>query len=321
MDYEKRRTFTKLLSRRVENRITYHRTQSFFLLLASFILTFLSGPLAYFAPGSPLQGQALASTYLNAYSAEHLSRNLPRALHNQAWEPLLSDTTLSSINVSSGVTLSTEMLRTGAGFIRVCTLDVDLTSPHVRLGIVQAHDRLVSSDETVSSMADRTGAVAGVNGDFFEINGPGRPIGMMEINGRLLQSPTYYAVLGITQSGNLTIHSESFAGNVTDGEASYPLNAVNIYNNASKGKMVLLTPDLGVPPPIWGNSAVLLQPVDASAGTFSVRSILPVVSLSALAGQYALVGGSSAARWIIAHLHRRDRINVQENISPDGDLY
>jgi exopolysaccharide biosynthesis protein len=185
---------------------------------------------------------------------------------------------------------------------------------------VQAHNRLISSDETVSSMANRTGAIAGVNGDFFEIGGSGRPIGMVKINGRLLQSPTDYAVLGITQSGSPTINTESFSGSVTDGNASYPLDAINVYNDASRGKLVLLTPDLGTPPAIVGDTAVLLQPVDVSAGTFRVRAVQPYVSLSTLAGQYALIGNGSTANWMRAHLHRGNRINVQENISPDGDL-
>ncbi len=82
-----------------------------------------------------------------------------------------------------------------AGPEYITLLDIDLTVPTLHLGIVQANDRLVSNDEVMTSMANRSGALVGINGDFFEIGGSGRPIGMVETNGRLVQSPAVYAVL------------------------------------------------------------------------------------------------------------------------------
>jgi exopolysaccharide biosynthesis protein len=272
------------------------------------ILTFLSGPLV---SGNLFAGQAFAATTSPTSSIHHnTSHSHPQST--------LENSLPFGRAISSGVTLSTTTLNTAAGPVLVNTLDIDLTNPHVRLKVVQAHNSLVSSDETVSSMANRTGAMAGINGDYFEVNGPGRPIGMVAINGQLVQSPASYAVLGVTSSGKLTIGNESFFGSVTNGRASYPLNSVNIYNEAGKGNLVLLTPQLGTPPRILGNQAVLLQAT--SAGTFIVRSAAYSTSLSALAGQYALIGSGDAADWLTDHLHKGDHLTLHTNVAPNAHL-
>ncbi|HEY4386640.1 MAG TPA: phosphodiester glycosidase family protein, partial [Ktedonobacteraceae bacterium] len=277
-------------------------------LVALSILTFLSGQLV---SGNPFAGQAFAAATSPTSSIHHdTSHSRPQSF--------IENSLPFARTISSGVALSTTILITAAGPVLVNTLDIELTNPHVCLKVVQAHDSLVSSDETVSSMANRTGAMAGINGDYFEVNGPGRPIGMVMINGQLLQSPASYAVLGVTTSGKLTIGSESFFGSVTNGRASYPLNSVNIYNEASKGNLVLITPDLGTPPRILGNHAVLLQAT--SAGTFIVQSAAYSTSLSALAGQYALIGSGDAADWLTDHLHKGDHLTLHTNVAPDAHL-
>jgi hypothetical protein len=65
-------------------------------------------------------------------------------------------------------------------------------------------------------MANRTGAIAGINGDFFD--GTHNPIGLVEINGQIVQSPGYYAMLGVTTSGHITMGRETFSGCVTHGD-------------------------------------------------------------------------------------------------------
>ena len=65
-------------------------------------------------------------------------------------------------------------------------LSADLGDPNLRVGMVQAGDTLTNpADETPSSMAHRTHAVAGVNGDYFEIHASGRPLGGIMTDGRL----------------------------------------------------------------------------------------------------------------------------------------
>src|SRR5215469_13596922 len=79
--------------------------------------------------------------------------------------------------VTRGVTLAIEVLQTAAGPEQVSMLNVDLTNSNIRLGVVQAYSRLINPAQPLSAMADQAGAVAGINGDFYEIHGTNVPIG------------------------------------------------------------------------------------------------------------------------------------------------
>src|SRR5713101_9137388 len=263
-------------------------------------------------------GQPYSVAYLQALRArERLyelawSRNMP---------PKVQDHGASSrIVVADGVTLSTEVLQTVAGPEQISILTIDLTRPTLHLGVVQAYNRLISPDETLTSMANRTGAVAGINGDFFEIHGSGVPIGEEVINGQLLHSPNphFYTVLGVTSSGRLTIRAESFSGRVVDGGASHTLFSVNHYSEIYNGRLLLFTPVLGRPVYVGGDPVALLQPLAGSPGVFKVRSIRYRTWLSVLAGQEALLGSGNAGYWLANTLHIGDRISITEHLFPDA---
>lgn len=238
------------------------------------------------------------------------------------WPLVVKENPTTPQIVTNGVTLSTNLFETVGGPEEASMLNVDLSNPNLRLGVVQADDHLFSPDETVSSMANRTGAVAGINGDFFEIHGTGDPLGMVEINGQIEQSPnSNTVVLGVTPSGSLTISPESFSGSVSDGSASHTLNSVNRYGDVKGGDLALFTPELGSAISINGDTVAFLQPVTGSTTTFTVQSVQTgVTTLPALSGQDALVGSSAAATWLTSTLHVGDTINVAEQISPDSNL-
>lgn len=225
--------------------------------------------------------------------------------------------------LSSGAVLLDEVLQTGSGTEHISLLDIDLNNPNIRLGLVLAHDRLVSPDEPLSSMANRTNALAGINGDYFEIHGPGRPIGMMVSNGQLLQTPTndsFYAVLGVTSTGRLTIGPEFFSGSIIDGTSNYPLHEINIYGDIRKGP-ILITPDLGTGISVAGDTVVMLHPIANSSNTFTVQSVQTNATwLPALSGQDAIIGQADDAYWLASHLHPHDKIRLTEQISPDSNL-
>ena len=92
--------------------------------------------------------------------------------------------------ITSGAQWHTETYQTVGGAQDARVMNVDLTNPNVRLDAVEAGDKLINpADETISSMATRTGAVAGVNSDFFAINSTGQPNGMLVRGGVLEASP------------------------------------------------------------------------------------------------------------------------------------
>ena len=106
------------------------------------------------------------------------------------WPLVVRQHATSPQAITKGVDVHSETYQTVGGAQRAQIMNVDLTDPNVRFGAVEAGDKLIDpSDETISSMANRTGAVAGVNSDFFAINTTGQPTGMLVQNGVLEASP------------------------------------------------------------------------------------------------------------------------------------
>lgn len=269
-------------------RSTYFHVAKLAMLLL-FSLSIVAGTMV---PGSPLVARLIALT------------RQPRVL------------------LSTGVLLTTEIMRTPSGPVLVHMLNVDLTKPGVHLGVVQAQNRLISPGETISNMANRTGALAGINGDYFEVNGLGRPIGMEVINGQLMQSPSMYAVFGITSYLKFTIAHETFDATITAGAASFKLSSINHLVELHEGKLGLITPALGAPTGVWGDTVVMLQRSVISSNVLTVLSIQRAGTvLPALVNRYALVGRGAAGAWLLSHLHKGVRVSVHERITPDNNLF
>lgn len=246
----------------------------------------------------------------------------PFPIQGHLWRPgSLARVFSLARTVTSGVVESTEEQQTATGFQRINMLHIDLSNPNVHLGVVQAQNRLFNAGETLSSMAGRTGAVAGVNGDFFEINGTGDALGMLEIDGRVWQSPNAFAVLGVTPSGRLTIGRESFSGSVSAGDSSYPLRSVNRYHDANADGLALFTPELGATLPLHEATLAILQPVANSSTAFTVVSVQAnATSLPRLSNQEALVGNGAAGAWLSQRLQPGASITLSEHLAPESDL-
>jgi hypothetical protein len=166
--------------------------------------------------------------------------------------------------VAPGVARATYRLVTSAGPLVVSVVTVDPREPTVRLGTVLAHDRIVSKDETVASMAHRTGAVAGINGDYFDINGSGAPLGVLVRNGKLDRTPSNRVALTIAVDHTVRIETYRFAGSVGAGALNVPLASVNEW--PPQNGIGLLTAAFGSPPPTPGITLLALQPFGRDAG-------------------------------------------------------
>ncbi len=220
---------------------------------------------------------------------------------------------------TSNAELSTQDLQMAAGPERVSLLNINLANSNIHLGVVQANNHLSGSGEVLSSMANRTGAIAGINGDFFD--GMVDPIGLVEINSQIVQSPGYYAALGVTASGQITMDRETFSGSVTDGSATHVLNSINHHGDTHNGQLVLFTPALGASLPGLSDTIVTLQPITACPSFYTVQAIQSnATTLPILSNQDALVGSGEASKWLTSNLHPGDRINIPEHIAPDANL-
>lgn len=133
--------------------------------------------------------------------------------------------------VTSGVRLLTYDWQLADGPARVRMMKIDLQNPNVQVEVIPGGGK-ITERATVSEMAERTGAVAAVNADFFSTQAEGAPIGPMVIAGELAASPSVlrelYA-LGITSERVAQIDSFSFSGRVISPSSGqeFPLSGLN----------------------------------------------------------------------------------------------
>ncbi len=170
--------------------------------------------------------------------------------------------------VAPGVARADYVLRTADGPLVVHVLAVDPREPSVRLGAVLAHDQLVSAGETVSSMANRTGAVAGINADYFDIGATNQPLNVVVQNSALLRSPSTRAAVWVTRDRAVGIGPVRFDGDVRWDGATMPLGAIDVW--PPEGGASLMLPAYGPRNDIGGVTTVPLEPVDTTLGTYRV---------------------------------------------------
>ena len=129
--------------------------------------------------------------------------------------------------VAPGVEYGEYDLITSAGPIVVHVVAVAPQAPQIELNTVLASDALQSSGETVSSMARRTGAIAGINADYFDMGGhqsSNQPR-------RAARSARKYANEALCardqQQRYPANHRDDLCGNVATADKTVALDAVN----------------------------------------------------------------------------------------------
>src|SRR5579863_1883736 len=145
--------------------------------------------------------------------------------------------------IAPGVTFAEYALTTSAGPLVVRIVAVETRRGDVRVSQVLAHDALESRGETVGSMAQRTAAVAGINGDYYDIGNSNRPTNIVVRNGALLQMPRQRYALAIARDGSPHIAEFNFMGQGQIGERTASLDAVD--QRPPDGGTSLITPEYG----------------------------------------------------------------------------
>ncbi len=239
------------------------------------------------------------------------------------WQQVVDAGRTRSETVTHGVTHFSETYDTVGGRQHTQVLDVNLADPNVRVGVVEAGDTVTDpADETVSSMADRTRAVAGVNGGYFDIHRSGAPIGGVISDGVLVKSPEpgFAAQLGVRPDGSMVMGPETFTGTVTVGSASRPLTSVNTVADLAAGGITEVTPSLGACSGLTAGTLVLGH--RSGSGAFTVDSVSRgATSVDRLAGgRVGLLGAGAGGSWLAAHLRTGDTVSLATSLSPDDDL-
>jgi len=191
---------------------------------------------------------------------------LPDTLAPPAPFPLVIAQYVERERIAPGAERAIYRLQTSAGPLVISTVRLDLREPTLHLGAVLAHDTLVSSGETVSSMAARTNAIAGINADYFDIGNTNAPVGVLVHNGSLERTPSTRVALTVSKEREVRFETYRFAGTVTSGSRTIPIAGVDEWPPATN-EAALLTPAYGNVAPHAGVQIAELAPLDPPSAT------------------------------------------------------
>lgn len=136
------------------------------------------------------------------------------------------------------------------GWVRGSILIADLRDSNVKTGLL--YPGSMTSTSTVRGMVSSSGAVAGINGDFFDIYGTKAPLGVVVKNGKLLKSSlTWNTTIGVSfdkigNIANMLLQGE-IANTTTPDNPPVKLDGINEIN-LTGNEVVLFTN-------LWGKAS------------------------------------------------------------------
>ena len=223
---------------------------------------------------------------------------LPVTLAPPAPFPLVLQQSREEAFVAPGVRRAIYHLVTTDGPLSVQIVAVDPQEPTLRIDSVVAGDRMISRGEALSAMAQRTGAVAGVNADYFDIGQTNQPLNLVVRGGALQRTPSKRIVLTVHRDRSVKFERASFSGTATYGTTTVPLTTVNEW--PPQGGVGFLNSAFGVRRNLPGVEVFDLVPSAAShlasdvAGTYRVASIESSVSQTSDATSPGVTGAELA---------------------------
>lgn len=188
---------------------------------------------------------------------------LPASPNPAAPFPAIVTDASSFEDVAPGVRYGDYQMLTQAGPLAVHVLAVDLHNPYVRIGTALAQNHLVSSGETVSAMARRTHAVAGVNGDYFDINQTNQPLNILVENGKLVRMPMHRWAIAFDKEQTPQFDEFQVTAQAVLGSTAVPLKTINDWPPPGGGA-VFVTPDYGSLHPVENVTTYALDPLDGT---------------------------------------------------------
>lgn len=168
-----------------------------------------------------------------------------------------------------GITFGQYAMTTQAIPHVVQLIGVDPSEPTLHFDTALSHDHVISGGERTSDLALRTKAVAGANGDYFDIGRTYEPQGLLMKSGVLLHGPTDHEAVVFDRANHATFARFHLRAAVVDGARSY---YVSLLNSWPTRDATFITPDYGkVLPAAPGVTFAALQPL--GAGRFRVLSL------------------------------------------------
>ncbi len=173
-----------------------------------------------------------------------------------------------------GLAFAQYAFTTVRGPLAISVMAIDPSEPTLRFDTELAEDHVISGGERTSALGLRTGAIAGVNGDYFDIGRTYQPQGMVLRDGVLERGPTDRAALVIDRAKRVT-----FAEFHLSGEVRTPHGTMRIteLNDSPPGLASVITPAFGKTlRPAPGCTFVALEPIGTSSRRYRVTDVTPM---------------------------------------------
>lgn len=217
---------------------------------------------------------------------------------------------VSSIHIETtapGVAFSQYGLRTEHGPLAVQVIAIDPHEPTLRWDTALSGDRIISGGERTSTMGLRTGAIAGVNGDYFDIGRTYQPQGLLISHGEILRGPTDRMALVIHRDGSVTFSEFRLRGILHTPRGDFPVTQLN---NWPAGDVTVITPAFGRElPAAEGVTFAALEPL-GTAGSYRVESTTPMSA--PVPARFGLAFGPLAR----AQLHPGENVHLTFALDP-----
>lgn len=168
--------------------------------------------------------------------------NLADVIGTIANEPQLRSVRVEA--TAPGLAYAQYALASDHGPLAISILAIEPREPTLHFDTAIAEDHVISGGERTSAMGLRTGAVGGVNGDYFDIGRTYQPQGMLMRAGSLLRGPTDRAALAIDKSGRVTFAEFHLNGAVEVTGRRFAVTQLNDWPPGGS-HVTVITPDYG----------------------------------------------------------------------------
>lgn len=207
---------------------------------------------------------------------------------------------------------------------------VDLHNPHVKLDVMSGRGGKTASRDTVLNQARHSGAVAGVNGDYFNTGAEFAPIGPQVTSGTVVSSPTNHLngmyTFGLTKDNKPMIDTYKFEGKVTAANgASYSLAGINqTYSWFGSGDNLQHThanaihvyTDMWSPLSRGNDGSTTPTEVLIEGGRVVEISPGKALNMTVPQGGYILRAAGKAAEFVTSNLQVGDPIQIDYKLTP-----
>ena len=183
-------------------------------------------------------------------------------------QPSLQDVRVEAL--APGVDFAQVATHIKAGPVVYTVMSVDQHDPTIRLGTALAQDKIVSGGERTSMIAQRVGALAGVNGDYYDIGRTYAPQGIVVRDGVLLRTPIERYALTVHPDRTVSFDMYRFSGTVRTPHARFKLTQINDWPARN---VTLITPEFGGVTPVPSMTFVALAKL--SPHRYRVTAIPP----------------------------------------------